>query len=156
MEPSLPGGHDEFRAIGAPVLTEDAGRRADSYMAENFPFWSRAAWQKAFRSGRVLVDKRPIRSSHRLKPGDRLYIYYPHEVEPEVDDGIAVLWEEAGVMAVYKPSGLPMHENGPYRKNTFARLLIDKVGRDWAAVHRLDRETSGIVICAADPDLRAA
>lgn len=123
-------------------------------MAENFPFWTRAGWQKAFKLGRVLVDKKPIRASQRLKTGDRLYLYYPNEVEPEVDDGIQVLWEEGGVMAVYKPSGLPMHENGPYRKNTFARFLIDKVGRDWSAVHRLDRETSGIVLCAEDPQIR--
>ena len=57
-------------------------------------------------------------------------------------------------MAVYKPGNLPMHESGAYRKNTFAHLLTELEGSDWSAVHRLDRETSGIVLCGATSDGR--
>jgi 23S rRNA pseudouridine1911/1915/1917 synthase len=57
-------------------------------------------------------------------------------------------------MAVFKPAPLPMHENGSYRKNTFAELLKEEVGPEWAAVHRLDRETSGIVLCGATNEVR--
>lgn len=57
-------------------------------------------------------------------------------------------------MAVYKPAPLPMHENGAYRKNTFAELLKEEIGPEWAAVHRLDRETSGLVLCGATYEVR--
>lgn len=59
-------------------------------------------------------------------------------------------------MAVFKPGNLPMHENGAYRKNTFATLLGNLCGKDWSAVHRLDRETSGIVLCSSKPAIRQA
>jgi 23S rRNA pseudouridine1911/1915/1917 synthase len=57
-------------------------------------------------------------------------------------------------MAVYKPGNLPMHENGPYRNNTFAKILQEEIGKEWAAVHRLDKETSGIVLCGATQKVR--
>lgn len=57
-------------------------------------------------------------------------------------------------MAVYKPGNLPMHENGPYRRNTFACILAEEIGPEWAAVHRLDKETSGLVLCGATHEVR--
>src|SRR5690606_21589426 len=97
----------------------------------------------------------PVRSAYRLKVDDQLWFFHPREAEPEIDRDIRVIWEDGAVIAVYKPGNLPMHENGRYRKNTFAQLLIDTVGPEWAAVHRLDKETSGIVICAATNELRS-
>ena len=57
-------------------------------------------------------------------------------------------------MAVYKPSNLPMHEGGKYRKKTFCELVRREIGESWSAVHRLDRDTSGLVLCANDPTIR--
>jgi RluA family pseudouridine synthase len=126
----------------------------DGYLAREFPFLSRAGWQKRIDDCRLLVNGRGTKSSARLKAGDVLSLHAPPAVEPKVDKGIAVLWEDGGVMAVFKPGNLPMHENGPYRKNTFTELVWRTIGREWSAVHRLDRETSGIVLCAATPELR--
>lgn len=139
----------EYRPIGAPVEIDAAEERVDGYLARRYPFFSRAAWQRRIREGGLLVNDTPVKVATRLQPGDRIVMYYPQLTEPEVDRGIRVLWTEGGVMAVYKPGNLPMHENGPYRKNTFAALLAEKVGSEWAALHRLDRETSGIVLCSA-------
>jgi 23S rRNA pseudouridine1911/1915/1917 synthase len=47
-----------------------------------------------------------------------------------------------------------MHENGKYRTTTFASLVTEKFGKEWSAVHRLDKETSGLVLCAANMKLR--
>jgi 23S rRNA pseudouridine1911/1915/1917 synthase len=148
-------GH-EFRRLGGPVTGVYAGARVDRYLAKFYPFLSRAGWQKRIEDGTLLVSGARVKVAARLRPGDELSMYAPITVEPEVSREIAVLWESGGVMAVFKPGNLPMHENGPYRKNTFAEILAQEVGREWAAVHRLDRETSGIVLCAAMPALRAS
>jgi 23S rRNA pseudouridine1911/1915/1917 synthase len=57
-------------------------------------------------------------------------------------------------MAFYKPPNLPMHENGAYRKNTFEHILRENFGKEWAFVHRLDKETSGIVLCGNQAEAR--
>ena len=138
----------EYRPIGSPVELDAADERVDGYLARRYPFLSRAGWQKKIKAGGLLVNDSPVKVAARLQPGDRLVMFYTHVAEPEVDRGIRILWQDGGVMAVYKPGNLPMHENGPYRKNTFAALLIESVGPEWAALHRLDRETSGIVLCS--------
>lgn len=144
----------EFRPLGPPVKEDHAGQRADGYLSTQFPFYSRATWQKRMRAGLVTVDGTAIKASYRLGEGQVIKIYHPQVAEPEVDRDIYPIWKQGAVMAVYKPGNLPMHENGPYRKNTFAHLVKEEIGSSWAAVHRLDRETSGIVLCGASLEVR--
>ena len=145
-----------YRKLGQPLTEDVCGERFDDYLAKTYPFLSRTGWQKRLRSGRLRVNGRCIKPAHRVRLGDQVTLFYPREVEPEVDRGIEVLYQEAGIAAVYKPSDLPMHENGPYRFNTFAELIKDHLAEGWSAVHRLDRETSGLVLCAETAKLRAA
>lgn len=146
---------NEFRRLGGPVPSQGAGARVDYYLAQHFPFLSRSGWQRRIDAQGVVVNGAGVKPATRLREGDQLAMWSPPTVEPEVDRGVYPLWEEAGVMAVFKPGNLPMHENGPYRKNTFHHLVTATIGREWAAVHRLDRETSGIVLCGATSDIRA-
>lgn len=152
IEPIAASG--EFRVLCDAVPADMAGQRVDGYLSENFPFFSRASWQKRIKQGVVVVNEREVRPSHRLGEADRIDLYYPTVIEPEVDRGIYPLWKMGDVMAVYKPANLPMHENGPYRKNTFAEIVKEELGQEWAAVHRLDKETSGIVLCGATHKVR--
>jgi 23S rRNA pseudouridine1911/1915/1917 synthase len=145
----------EFRRLGPPVTPGSAGARVDRYLARSFPFLSRAGWQKRIDDQELLVNGRLVKAATRLREGDELTMYAPVFVEPEVDRGVAVLWQDGPVMAVFKPGNLPMHENGPYRKNTFTEIVWETYGREWSAVHRLDRETSGIVLCGGTPEARA-
>jgi RluA family pseudouridine synthase len=147
----LPSG---FRPLGKPIDLDSTGRRVDEYLAANFPFMSRSLWKKKIQEGQVVINATSIRGSYRLKNEDSISYYRPHTEEPEVDKNIEVIWEDSGVIAVYKPSNLPMHEGGRYYKNTFSEVIKDKVGPNWAAVHRLDRETSGIVLCAETTEMR--
>jgi len=138
----------------AEVGPEDAGLRIDRFLAREMPVFSRSAWQKRLADGRVKANGQVVRQSYRVRPGDRFSFHQPAESEPPVARDLRVLSVERGLTAVYKPSPLPMHENGPYRHNTFAVLVQQLLGEGWTAVHRLDRETSGIVICAQDAGLR--
>ncbi len=143
-----------YRGLGGPILPEKAGQRADLYLARHFPFLSRAAWVKRLNNGEVRVDGSPVDRAYKLRLGQQLAFYHPQTKEPEVNRDIYPIWRMGAVMAVYKPAPLPMHENGAYKKNTFAELLRTELGNEWAAVHRLDRETSGIVLCGATYEVR--
>ena len=145
---------DTWRSLGAPIGDLHAGWRVDVYLSRQYPFLTRSGWQRRMDAGEVLINRQPIKANYKLKLHDCVHFFHPETVEPEVDRNIRVVWQEGAVMAVYKPGNLPMHENGAYRKNTFAHLLGELVGQEWSAVHRLDRETSGIVLCGATNDVR--
>ncbi len=104
----------------------------------------------------MLINGEPVtKSSLKLKVGDDLSRLHPLCEEPDVDTNMKVLWTDGLVAAVLKPAGLPMHESGRYRRKTVAGILPQVLGPEWGYVHRLDRETSGVVVCAKTPELRA-
>jgi 23S rRNA pseudouridine1911/1915/1917 synthase len=144
----------QYRRLGGSVNELHDGQRIDQYLANNFKFLTRSGWQKRISLGEVLVNRSTPKISYKLRPGDEVLFFHPLTAEPNVDKGIRVLWQDGPVMAIYKPSGLPMHENGAYRKNTFAHLVSSTIGPEWSAVHRLDRETSGIVLCGCEHAVR--
>lgn len=143
-----------FRRLGPDINEDGIGARLDGYVARKFPFLTRGGWQHRIFSGCLRVNSSRVDPGYRLVRGDKLTFFHPPSVEPEVDRGIFEIWRDGDIMAVFKPGNLPMHENGPYRFNTFTHLVHEKFGSDWSAVHRLDRETSGIVLCAATPAAR--
>ena len=143
-----------YRPLGMAIPAEKVGVRIDAYLALHFKFLSRSGWQKKLRLGELHVDGKAVGVAYRLLEGQHLAMHQLPSAEPEVNRGIYPIWRNGAVMAVFKPAPLPMHENGPYRKNTFAELVRTELGPEWSAVHRLDRETSGIVLCGATPKVR--
>ena len=144
----------DYRNLGRLVSPEDAGTRVDLFLGKNFLFLSRTEWSRRLDKQEVFVNSRPVKPSYRLRENDKICYFAPPSREPLVDGNIEVLWRKGGIIGVYKPPNLPMHEGGAYRNNTFYEVLRNKIGPEWAAVHRLDRETSGIVLCANDKSLR--
>lgn len=143
-----------FRPLGRPVLPEEAGARLDAFLADRFRFLSRSTWQRRISVGEVIVNGRASRPSQRVRPGDQPFLLEAIAPEPEIEGHLPELYREESVLAVSKGGDLPMHENGRFRTRHVARLLADIYGPEWAAVHRLDKETSGVVLAAATPDLR--
>lgn len=143
-----------YRSLGVTVDEESFGKRVDYFLAQSLPFYSRCKWRQKVANGDLLVSGRQVRPSYRVRECDQFAIFHPVREEPDVDSGIFPIWKSGDVMAVYKPGNLPMHENGPYRFNTFSHLLMREYGQQWAAIHRLDRETSGIVLCGATYEVR--
>jgi 23S rRNA pseudouridine1911/1915/1917 synthase len=147
---------EAYRPLGKPVLAAEAGVRVDLYLAARFPFHSRHHWQNKISEGEVLVSGRSTKSSYRLRSEEQIAYYSPADLEPKVDMGVQKIWESPGILAVYKPSNLPMHEGGAYRHNTFEKAVKQAFGSQWSAVHRLDRETSGLVLCCDTREMREA
>ena len=148
--------HD-LRKLGTVVHKEDPliAIRADRYLAQRFPFLSRTHWQKKCLDGRVHNHHGPIKPTYKIQPGDQLFHDYPQNLEPAVNHNVFCIFHNHPIMATYKPPHLPMHEGGLYRKNTFYEICRNKWGAPWRAVHRLDRETSGVVVCAKTSTMRS-
>ena len=144
----------EYRALGPMLGPEADNKRLDDFLGKNFPFRSRTEWKFLCNEGHVLVNAQKARATRRLRCGDTLSVYHPQSSEPEVNADLRFISEDRGILAIEKPANLPMHESGFYRRNTFVALLHRDFGKDWAPVHRLDRETSGVVICASSTELR--
>lgn len=73
-------------------------------------------------------------------------------VEPECPRTFEVVYEDEDLFVVDKPAGLPMHPTATYHRNTLTYLLTERYGRDGPTIcHRIDRETSGLVVCAKTP-----
>lgn len=144
----------DFRRLGKAIDADYQGSRIDFYLGKEYLFRSRTNWQRVIDEGKVLVNGRAVKASYKLLLGDEVHYFRPESSEPVVDKNIYSIWEHEGLIAVYKPPNLPMHEGGAYRRNTFCEVLKEKYGAEWAPTHRLDRETSGIVLCSDKSALR--
>ena len=88
------------------------------------------------------------RASERVRAGETVILVRPAFEEPNVPRYFDVLYEDDAILAVDKPAGLPVHPSATYHKNTLTYLLRQQYGDDAPQIaHRLDRETSGLLLC---------
>jgi 23S rRNA pseudouridine1911/1915/1917 synthase len=133
----------------------DAGTRLDAFLAARQEIGSRAAAQRLIEAGAVTVDGEPRPKSHRLAPGERV-IAVLDETGPEpepVEVPFAVVYEDDHLMVVDKPAGVVVHPAAGHRGPTLAQALAGRAagGPDpsrGGIVHRLDRDTSGLLVVA--------
>jgi RluA family pseudouridine synthase len=142
------------RRLGPPVEASAAGLRVDQFLAENFPFLSRHGWQKRIRERRLFVNQRATSCAYRLRAGDEISHLMPPGAEPETCDDIRLIHADDWLLAAAKPPNLPMHEGGYYHRRTFVRYVRERFGELWSPVHRLDLDTSGLVLCTKDSQTR--
>ena len=135
-----------------PITDRAAGRRLDVFLSLRFSDWSRSAFARHIRGGLVLSDQRTLKPSTTLRLGEVLRIYIPGIAPLDVAPPLPpVLYEDLGLLALDKPAGLLMHSVGQkwsYGVIGLARGARPDVEIDLA--HRLDRETSGVVLLTKD------
>lgn len=118
------------------------------YLCVRFRYRDRAAWIQELGSQRLMVNGRPADAATRLKPKDRVSYTAPRS-EPDVATDIAVLWEDEHILVVNKPAPLPVHSDGVFITNTLINLLRQSTHNPALNLgHRLDRETSGVLVLA--------
>jgi 23S rRNA pseudouridine1911/1915/1917 synthase len=136
------------------VPDEAAGMRLDRFLAQ--PLGSRAQAQSAIDDGQVLVDGQARPKRHAVKPGE-LVTVAPREAEAPPDGEpsapYAVAYEDEHLLVVDKPAGVVVHPARGHRSGTLAQALAGRAagGKEpWRAgiVHRLDRDTSGLLVVA--------
>jgi 23S rRNA pseudouridine1911/1915/1917 synthase len=136
------------------VPESDAGRRLDVVLAGLPEVGTRALAERLVADGRVLVDGERRPKSHRLAGGEELAFDLPDErALTPVELGLRIAYEDDHLLVVDKPAGLVVHPSGPDERTTLAHglLALGAAGGDPdrpGIVHRLDRDTSGLLLVA--------
>jgi 23S rRNA pseudouridine1911/1915/1917 synthase len=152
MPPELSETPIEFEA--RPRIS---GRRLDAYLTSRFPDFSRSVIQKVIDAGAVLVNGQPARASYKVRGGDQVRIWLP-----DIGDGIptpenipiAIVYEDEFFIVINKAPGMVVH---PARGNWGGTLVnalqfhFDQLSTVAGAnrpgvIHRLDRDTSGLIL----------
>ncbi len=134
------------------VPKEYAGLRLDRFIQNRIPRLSRTRAQEIIKSCACREDGSRRKPSEIVRAEEVVMLVRERFVEPETPREYGILYQDEAVLAVDKPAGLPMHPTATYHKNTLSYLLRERYapdgGRGPQIAHRLDRETSGVVICA--------
>ena len=127
----------------------DPSVRLDLFLKERIPKLSRARIQDAI-GGRVEVAGRAsLKPATLLRPGDTVIVRPvppPNEEEPDV--GVPVLYRDRDLVVIDKPAGLLAHPSAHVRKGSVTHILNLEMAGPVHLVHRLDRETSGVMVIA--------
>ena len=148
------------------VPPESAGERLDVFLATVEPVGSRAAAQRLIDSGAVTVDGAARPKRHSLAEGARVRLELPgapDPADPSAGEGVPyeVVLEDEHLLVVDKPAGVVVHPAPGHPTGTLAQALAGRAaggGDPWrpGIVHRLDRDTSGLMVVAkSDPVHRA-
>jgi 23S rRNA pseudouridine1911/1915/1917 synthase len=142
---------------------EDAGARLDAFLADRGAAPSRAAAQRLIRAGAVTVDGLPRPKNHRLAQGEVVAVAAVEESLPAeaTEVHFEVIYEDEYLLVVDKPAGVVTHPAPGHAGSTLAEALAGRAAggpdRQRAGiVHRLDRDTSGLLVVAKSEEAHAA
>jgi 23S rRNA pseudouridine1911/1915/1917 synthase len=137
----------EFQVLTFTVEPPFHGWRVDRYLCHKLPRLSRTKAQKLIRAG--LVSERPLKPSSPVLPGMVLSMRRRREDEPPTPTELPLLHRDEEILIFDKPAGLPIHATARYLHGTLVALARKQAlpGEKPDPAHRLDRETSGLVVC---------
>ncbi|MCH2292498.1 MAG: RluA family pseudouridine synthase [SAR324 cluster bacterium] len=119
------------------------------FLLRKFRYLDREEWLENIREKRLTVDGRNADPFQLLKDHQKILYLRPDFLEPEVDSSFDKIFEDDFLVAFNKPGNLPTSPSGKYYKNTLVNLAKKKYGwKKLFTLHRLDRETSGVILFA--------
>ncbi len=134
--------------VSCEVGRHEEGQPLLELLTKRFPYHDQARWAELIAEGRLLLNGVPGHAEQLLQCGDQLtYTILDHQ-EPEVPQQIELVHETAEFLLVGKPAGVPLHRTGQIVVNTFVNQLRHRFGEEVHPLHRLDQETSGLLLCA--------
>lgn len=143
-------------ALQALIPDDATGRRFDQVLAELFPDFSRTRLSEWVKSGDALLDGAQVRPRDPVKAGQVVTLNaalgIETDAEPE-DIPLDVLYEDADVLVIDKPAGLVVHPGAGNPRGTLVNALLHRDARlaelpRAGIVHRLDKDTSGVMVVA--------
>jgi len=170
--PPTTGADDDAPNRVVFVLQRNLQKRLDKYLTDRIPFMSRTQLQRLIDEGGVTINGRKPRASTKVAANDRVEVFIPppppSEVQPE-DIPIEVLYEDEHIIVLNKHPNIIVHPARSHNKGTLINALafhfakrsaageaggsLSAVGKEFArpgVVHRLDRNTSGLIVFAKD------
>ncbi|MBE6599082.1 MAG: RluA family pseudouridine synthase, partial [Ruminococcaceae bacterium] len=146
------------------VLEADTpGARCDVYVAERLGL-TRSAVQKLLTGGMITVCGTPAAKNYKLRAGDRIEVTLPEPEAYEVaaeDIPLDVVWEDEHIIVINKPQGMVVHPAPGHTSGTLVNGLMHHCGSSLSGingvlrpgiVHRIDRDTSGLICVAKNDD----
>ena len=141
-------------------ISESDNLRIDKYLADNEPSLTRTAAAKLTEQDRVLVNGKPVGKNYKLKIGDTVTLEIPdpvpYEAEPE-NIPLDIVYEDDDLLVVNKPKGMVVHPAAGNYNGTLVNALLYHCGSSLSGingvmrpgiVHRIDKDTSGLLIVA--------
>jgi 23S rRNA pseudouridine1911/1915/1917 synthase len=137
------------------------GTRLDQYLVSMFPDFSRSVLQKAIDAGAVQVNGRPAKASYKVRDGDQIRVWPPeptHDLPVPEDIPLQILYEDEYLAVINKPADMVVHPAKGHWSGTLVNALqfhfsqLSNLNGDYrpGIVHRLDRDTSGVILVAKD------
>ncbi len=137
----------------------DSDSRLDAFLASQIPGWSRSRLQRLIENEDVLVNSKSVKSSYRLRSGDIIEVEL---VSPPIDSftpeniPLDIVHEDEAIVVLNKPAGIVVHPAAGIQSGTLANALAFHFqqlpsltgGARPGIVHRLDRDTSGLLVVA--------
>lgn len=169
----LGGTGPTFPLPGSPpnqltVSPDEAGARLDAFLAERIEGWSRSRLQRSIDDGDILVNGRPAKPSYKLREGDEIDIDLAEEpaarFEPE-DIPLDIVFEDEFLAVINKPAGMVVHPGTGVSGGTLANAVAyhfslvtrySSLATRFGIVHRLDKDTSGLIVVAKDEETHEA
>ena len=142
------------------LTAQQHGQRADLFLAKLLPDLTRSAAQRLMEEGRVYREGKPLKKNQKLDIGDQITVVIPDPVPLEAlpqDIPLDVVYEDRDVIVVNKPVGLVVHPAPGHPDGTLVNALLHHCGESLSGingvvrpgvVHRIDRDTSGLLIAA--------
>jgi len=142
------------------ITSENGGDRLDVFLAASLPGLTRSAAQKLLEAGRVCSGGVPVRKSRKTSPGETYIVEQNEPEEPcatPQDIPLDIIFEDMDVIVVNKPRGMVVHPAPGHPDGTLVNALLGHCGASLSGiggvkrpgiVHRIDKDTSGLVIAA--------
>ncbi len=136
------------------ITEKNSKQRIDVFLSRRYGYLSRTEWQKEIQQGKITYNGETLtRNDKKISTGDLISYSGRDAAEPEVDISYSILYEDEHLLAVNKPGNLPVHPAGIFYHNTLLTILQKQHQKKLHLLHRLDRETSGVVVLAKDPGI---
>jgi 23S rRNA pseudouridine1911/1915/1917 synthase len=158
----------------------DSGKRLDAYLAEQIEGWSRSRLQRLIESGDILVNEKEVKASYKLREGDAIDVDLTEapvsRFEPE-NIPLDIVFEDEFFAVINKPAGMIVHPGAGVESGTLANAVafhlgvgvsdlgfeerneqskIQNLKSKIGIVHRLDKDTSGLIVIAKDEQTHEA
>lgn len=171
---------EESANLNFYVNDAETGKRLDAFLSEKIENWSRSRLQKLIDDGDVTVNEKPSKSSYKLRRGDEIEVELAElpaaEFAPESID-LDVVYEDAFLAVINKPAGMVVHPGAGISSGTLANAIayrfkiqdsefnvemkstedhIPEIGNRIGIVHRLDKDTSGLIVVAKTQEILEA
>jgi 23S rRNA pseudouridine1911/1915/1917 synthase len=165
IEEDISGAAHDAEALAFTVEEAEAGARLDAFLAARVPEVSRTRLKQSIDEGEALVGGRVEKPSYRLRAGEAVELETPEppasNFEPE-DIPLDIIYEDDAIVVVNKPAGLVVHPAAGVPAGTLANALafhFKNLPQGSGAtrpgiVHRLDRDTSGLIVAAKTEEAR--